>query len=177
VVSKKYLKDYRLEEQVGSNGRIKTKAVYIGGEYRLTPETSTREKRLILSLTAIPCLSLIGALIPVTQAARTIYVIMPFMFSALPIYLMITTAINYCRTKEPMKREQAERIAARMPAGALITIILNTAAFIGMVMTAAISWGSFPAGDIIFGTLAIIIAASSAVILSKTRKLKPAPAI
>ena len=172
MVSKKYLKDYRLEEQIDSSGRIKTKAIYIGEYYDIVPDYSISEKRMLFCLSMLAGLSFIGALIPVSQATRVIYVSLPFIFSALPLFIMISTLVSFIVIKDPMKREQAERISNRLPAGAFISMILSTAAFAGQIITALVSWDSFPAGDAIFAILSFTVGAISAIIFIKCRNMK-----
>ena len=172
MISKKYLKDYRLEEQIDSSGRAKTKAVYIGEYYVISPDFSQSEKRLLLGLSILSALSFIGALIPVSQAVRVIYVSMPFVLSALPIFIMISTIVSFMQVKAPIKREQAERISNRLPACAFVLMILPSIAFIGQMITALVSWDIFPTGDIIFAVLSLTISATSAKIFDKSRNIK-----
>ena len=172
MISKKYLKDYRLEEQINDNGRIRTKAVYIGGDYSISPKLSTAEKRLILGFSALSGILFPAALLPVSQAARVMYIILPFVLAALPIFTMIPVVVTLLHKRGSMKREHAERIAGRLPACAFLTMIFTAAAFIGLIITAAVSWESFPAGDIIFAVLSFIVCAASAVILMKCRNMK-----
>jgi len=172
VISKKYLKDYRLEEQIDSNGRIKTKAVYTGGDYTITPGFPKGKKTLILYHSVLSALSFIVAIIPVSQAARTIYIIMPFVFTALTIYIMTATAVSLYLCKEKMKREQAERISNRLPACSLVTMILTGAALTGQAITAAVSWEVFSAGDMIFSISALVIFVATAVIFIKCKSIR-----
>ena len=172
MISKKYLKDYRLEEQIDSNGRVKAKAVYIGGDYKLSPELSKSEKRVLLALSALSTLLIIGALIPVSQATRTTYVIMPFTFSILPVFIMIVTTLQLYRAKEVMRREQAERTAFRLPACTFTTMLLTAAAFLGQVITNVFSRDNIAIGDISFSVLSLTIVIINAIAFSKCRKMK-----
>jgi len=172
MISKKYLKDYRLEEKIDGSGRVKTKAVYIGGDYTVSPDFQTGKKRLLLSLSVLSGLIFTGALTPVSLAARIIYVILPFVFSALPLSFMITTAFSLFRAKGIMRREQAERIAYRLPVCTLAVLILTGVSFSGHIITAVVSWDSIPAGDIIYSMSLFVIIILSAISFIKCKGLK-----
>jgi len=172
MISGKYLKDYRLEEQIDSSGRARTKAVYIGGDYGLSPVFSKNEKLIFLLMSLLSCVSLIIALIPHSQAARTTYVILPFVFSSLPLFIMSASAFSLFKAKDIMKREQAQRIANRLPAGALTTAILNGAAFTAQIITLSLQPDLIQPGDISFSFLSLIITALATFILIKTRSIK-----
>jgi len=172
MVSRKYIKDYQLSEQVDVKGRVKSKAVYIGGEYTLSPPVSQGDKRLILILSVLSCLLYFIALIPITHAARLVYVILPFAFSILPIFLLTEKSVSLLREKETMTRRKAEKISNRLPSCSMIATILLVAAFLGFIITAAAAWKDFLAGDIIFGALSLILAVAMIIIYSKCFKLK-----
>jgi len=172
VVSRKYLKDYRLEEQIGGDGRTRTIAVYIGGDYRLFPDFREGEKRRILLLSVLSGFFYILALIPVTGAARLTYVILPFVCSMLPVSVMMVYAVSLYRIKGVMKRKQAEQIVNRLPAGAAAASILTAIAFIAFIITMIIKWESLVAGDIIFSVLAVLISTASAYVLIKCHNMK-----
>jgi len=172
LVSKKYLKDYRLEEQIGDDGRIKKIAVYVGGDYRLFPDFREGEKRQILILSILSGFFFILALIPVTGAARLTYVILPFVCSMLPVSIMMVYAVSLYRIKDVMKHKQAEQMANRLPAGAAAASILTAIAFIAFIITIIITRAQLFAGDIIFSVLTVLICAASAYILIKCRNMK-----
>jgi len=172
VVSKKYLRDYRLEEQLGDDGCVKKIAVYIGGDYRISPDFRDGEKRLILLLSMLSGLFYILALIPVTGAARLTYVILPFVCSMLPVAITMIYAVSLYRIKEVMKRKQAEQLANRLPAGAAAASILTAIALIAFIITLIITRAQLIAGDIIFSILSALITAVSAYILIKCRNMK-----
>ena len=172
MISRKYLKDYRIDEQIEANGRVRSRAVYIGGDYVISPTVTAGRKRLIVWLCALSGLSYIGALIPVTQASRLIYVMLPFAFSALPVFLMTGAALSLVRTLEPMTHSKARRISNRLPPCSLMASILSGSAILGIIVSAAISMDSFVPGDIVFTVLSLILFASSAIIFIKCCRLK-----
>ena len=183
MIPRKYIKDYRIDEDFGINGRVKSKAVYIGADYTLSPPVPFGVRRLVLCLSALAGLTYIGALIPEMRAARLIYVMLPFAFSALPVYFMIASSISLLRFKETASRVEADRIANRLPPSALIAAILAGGSFIGFVVSAAagVSAGvrggmsqdaGSLAGDYIFSVLAPLLTFLSATVFVKTKRIK-----
>ena len=169
---KKYLKDYRVDEYIDEKGRVKSKAVYIAGDYVLSPSISMGDKRLMLVFSILSWVALIGALIPNTLASRLLYVILPFIFSMFPLFLMTGSAISLISEGETMTRERAERISGRLPLSSLFTTILAGAAFLGLIVTAVPKWGAMLSGDLLFGALSLVIAAAASFVYSKCRRIK-----
>lgn len=172
MVSRKYLVDYRLEETTGKNGRIKTTAVYIGGDFAFAQPVSRGEKWLLLSLSVLSWLAFVGALIPVTSAARITYVMLPFVLSALPMYLMTGAAASLLAANDVMTRESSDKISKRLPPGAITTTILSGVAVIAFLVSVIVSRDSVTAGDFVFGALSLLIAFMSAFVFYKSKKLK-----
>jgi hypothetical protein len=113
----------------------------------------------------------IGALLPYSQAGRVMYIIVPFAFLALPLFLLSGAAALLARNKEAMKREVAEKMAHRLPPSSLIMAILAGSAFVGLALNAILSWESWLLGDIVFAVLALVITVSATALFIKTRSL------
>ena len=172
---KKYLKDYRIDAQLDGKGRLKPEAVYIGGQYTLLPHLCARDKRLILAASILSCPALVGALIPITKASQVIYIIIPFAFSALPLFLLTWAAILLMREDEGMTRKKAETISGRLPSNSLFMTILTSTAFIGLIFHSLLNSDEMLPGDILFGAMSLFNATSSLLIFTKTRKIKATP--
>jgi len=172
MISKKYLKDYRIDEYIDANGRVKSEAVYIGGDYTLSPQVSAGDKRLVMLLSVLSGSFYCGALIPVTRAARVAYVVMPLALSALPIFLMARAALSLLTAKVAMPREKAEGITDRLPLCALMAAMLAAASFLSLIITAAASWDGAGAGDYIYAACSLALSLTAAAAFLKTRKLK-----
>ena len=169
---RKYLKDYRIDAQLDEKGRLKPETVYIGGQYTLRPHISANDKRLILAASILSWPALVGALTPITKASQVTYIIIPFAFSALPLFLVTQAAIALIREDESMTRKKAETISRRLPSNSLFMAILTGAAFLGLIFNAFIKWNEMLPGDIVFGVLSFFNAAVSLLIFIKTRKIK-----
>ena len=173
MISRKYLKDYQIAERFDENGRVKSEAIYIGGDYTLSPRTSTGDKKLILYLSVLSCLAYMGALIPISQAAHIIYVIIPFILSAIPIFMMTAASVSLYRAKEAMTRAEAEKISNRLPPCSLFTAILAGTAFLGHTITAVVvSYDKFVPGDIIFSALSLLLLIVSIIAYTKCYRIK-----
>jgi len=169
---RKYLDDYRVEEHVDAKGRTKKRAVYVGGDYILYPAISTNNKRLILALTILLWIPFIAALFPISAASQLFYVMLPFIFSAVPLFMMSGAAVSLMWEYERMTREKAEKIANRLPICSVSIAILSGIALIGLIVTALFSDKEMFTGDILFGSMSVILIAAASVIFSKCRLIK-----
>ena len=167
---RKYLNDYRVEQYTDEKGRVRTGAVYIGGDFVLSRPFSAGDKRLVLALSILPWLSIIGALIPNTGASRAAYVIMPYVFSALPLFFLTDSAFALQSRDEFLTRERAHRISSRLSLGSLFAAVLSAASFIALILTAIFKWVELFTSDILFGALSLITAAMTSIVFYKYGK-------
>jgi len=174
MISRKYLKDYRVEDKISLGGQVRQAAVYIGKAHTLSPSVPERDKHLVFYLTVLSGLAYIAALIPVTYASRLIYVILPFVVSALPVFFMVGTAVALLRAKETMERKTAEMIANRLPPSSLFAAILTAASFLGLIINAAVLRPRLLTGDYIFGAFSFILFLASAAVFAKCRRIRAA---
>ena len=172
MISKKPLKYYRLEKKIDQNGRVKTSAVYIGGDFTLTPTVSLSTKRLIICLCVLSWLVFLGALSFISRASQVSYVILPFGIASIPLFIMTTTAASLLIAKELLDRYKAETIAKRLPLSALFTAGLSGASFLGLIVFVIKTGNGFPLSDIVFGIISLIIAISSLMIYKKVARIK-----
>ena len=169
---RKYLKDYEIEEYVDEKGRVKTRAVYSAGYYAVSPAVAHGDKIIMLAFSFLSWVLLIGALVFETGAARLWYVILPFTFTVFPLFYMTAASVSLMFGDDKLTRERAEKMSRRLPTSPLIAAILTGAAFIGLVATALISWGSIPLNDILFAVFALAVSFSASLVYTKCRRLK-----
>jgi len=172
MISRKRLKDYRIDEQINDKGHVRSAAVYIGADYTLSPPVLASGKRFLFRLSVLAGLLFVGALIPATRTARLMYIILPFTFSALPIFQMAGAAGSLLFAKDIMVRDRAEKISNRLPSCSLFTAILSGSAFSGLCITAAVSADGLITGDFIFGALSLALSLTATIIFIKCRHLK-----
>lgn len=174
MVSRKYVKDYRLEDSLDARGRFRSKAVYIGGDYGFErPEQATaRAKWTVFGLSFGSCLLFIGALLPNSLAARTMYCVLPLAASAVPLAIGMMGAYALVTAREPFRREQADKISQRLPIAALLTLIFSGVALLGFCGMALFSEGVMLPGDAVFAALSAGLAVASALLLWLSRRFK-----
>ncbi len=122
----RYIKDYRIVESLNGRGGIRLDTEYIGDPYFFAcgAEKAGKSRKLCLLLCLTGWLCFIGALLPNSAGMRTLYVSLPFAFSALPLGLMSSLLLSTLRLKEPMEHRVADRFENRFPAQALgITLL------------------------------------------------------
>ena len=161
-----------MDTHLDAKGRLKSSAVYIGGGYTLRPAVSVKNKRRILAASILSWFALTGALIPVTKASQTAYVIIPFAFSALPLFLATRAAVSLMLGGECMTRMKAERISGRLPLSSLVASMLSGAAFLGAAVIAILNWDELLAVDMLFGALSLLMTLAAAFVYSKSRTIK-----
>jgi len=177
MISRKYVKDYQIEERFDEKGRVRTQAVYTGVGYTLSPPVTKRDKIAIIILSAVSVVLFIAALIPETFAARVVYIMLPFALTALPLFIMTSWSVRLLVLKEPMDHAIAERLANRMPAGAIAASILPGITFIATIITITVTGTGVSPGDVMFICFSPLITAASATVFAKTRRLKATPVI
>jgi len=173
-VSKKYIRDFRLEEDFDSRGRVKKTAVYIGGDYVFTdPEAASRKVRLRVAVLTALCWPLfLIPLIPVSQAGKTMYAVLPFAGNILAIGILSVSAYALFRAGETMRHEQAMKLSRRLPASSFFVMALSGIAALSVAFTAALLWKSLPLADALFLFCAAALSAVGAVLYRDCRKIK-----
>lgn len=133
----RYVKDYRLNEYIAENGRVTSESEYIGGDYRFAAGAA-RAKAAANRALALCALCWAGylALICVDGTAmRTVYVALPFAFTALPLFFLTRAALLARRSAEPLKHDVADKIGHAAPAAALWATLLPGAGFLGCLIS------------------------------------------
>lgn len=174
MVTRKYIKDYRLDDSLDSRGRLRAQAVYVGGDYEFSePElTGVKWKRRIAALLALcwPCF--IGALLPKSLAVRTVYCALPFSACVLPLSFASAAAALLLRAREPFRRDQADKLSTRLPTSALACAILSSAALLGFIAAAALSPDRLVWGDAVFAALAAALMVASLAVWKLSKRFK-----
>lgn len=149
-----YYKDYRVVERVDERGRLRRESEYTGDPYRCAAEGAAlrKEKRRALAVCGLGFVLFVVALLPFSAAAQRAYVILPFVFSALPLGILAEMLFSLPADR-PLDRRMADRLANRYPAGALFLILLPGFALAGEG-AAALGAGGFTAGDGVFAACA-----------------------
>ena len=168
---RKYLDDYRIEEQITETGRRRKVTVYVAGYYTLVPAISRRDKWLILIATALEWSLILGGLSFKGQANEKWYVLLPFVFTIMPLYYLTRGAISLFLAGERLERQKADRIARFLPVPSLAASVLPLISCIGIIIIAITQPSIMISEDKLFGVLSLLAALASAFTYSKCRKL------
>ena len=130
----RYVKDYRLNEYIAENGRVTSESEYMRGGIIRFAAGAARAKAAANRALALCALCWAGYLALVCvdgTAMRTIYVALPFAFTALPLFFLTRAALLTRRSAEPLKHDVADKIGHAAPAAALWATLLPGAGFLG----------------------------------------------
>lgn len=156
----RYVRDYRLVETVDSRGRIRTDYEYIVETYVFlkSDREVRRAKRRVWLCCALGWIGCIGAMLPESNAMRTLWIALPFVFSILPLALLTGMALQDLRAAQPFEHRWADRLENRYPACTFLLTALAALAFLLGGISALVRQ-ALTKGDIAFlagaGTLAI----------------------
>lgn len=134
-MARKYVGDYRLDNVLGPNGRLKTVPVYCGDWYELAaPKERHRAIRLrYLSITVLAALALILLLVFTDRMARGWYVTIPAALSTIFLFFAALAVYRLWTATGPVTREHKDKTHDRMAAMSLILLILASLCLIGSV--------------------------------------------
>ena len=161
MVTRKYIRDYKLSESVTARGGIRTEAVYVGKYYAFEDAAlAERAARLLLLGCCLAWLLFVGALLPRSGASKLMWVILPYAFSALPLgYMTDSALLLYRRRGKRLIRSESEKLSKRLPVCAFWVLALAGVSALALGVTALVSPGSVNGYDVIFGLCAALIAA------------------
>ncbi len=168
----RYVKDYRLIETVDERGRIRSSYEYIGAPYRFEAEGETlrKSKKRALALCPLLWLLFVAAMLPDSQAMRTMYVALPFVFSALPLGILTDILLSVCRAKEPLEHIHADKANNRLPPAALFSAVLPGASLLGELLRLILA-GGMNGGDWLYAVFCLLLCLGSACVFSLRRAL------
>lgn len=156
----RYVSDYRIVETIDARGRVRSDYEYIGAPwvYASDDKTVRAARRLSTLGNALGWAAYVLALVPRSSATRTLYVSLPFIFSAPPLAMVSSILFSLWREKPPFEHRHADRLANRAPACTFITMLLSVLALIGEGVHALTGAELIP-GDAVFclGALTVFI--------------------
>ena len=167
----RYVGDYRLHEEFGKGGRIRYTYEYIGKKYYFThPAAETaRARRSLIVFCVLAFAVYTAAMVPASDVMHCLYVSLPFAFCAVPLFVILTTALSVPKdTSAFMERRVAEKIANRIPQYGIFLVVLSAGAAVGaaaaLISMAAKGAGTkelFKTGNVVFGVMALCLTAVS----------------
>lgn len=140
MVTRKYIKDYKLSESVTERGGIRTEAVYVGKHFEFADEAGAKKcARTLLWGGCGAWLLFLGALLPRTGASKLMWVILPFAFSALPLGYMTGSAILLWR-RQPRGAAHTLGGGKALQAAACVRVWLMLLAGVSALGWALLPW-------------------------------------
>ena len=173
MASRKYARDYTLQNELDNRGRLRTTAVYSGPQFRYTWETAERLPRERLIVTAGTVICLAAVLVPLSVNApvlRRWYAVLPLTAALVACFLLGQLSVRLFLEKPPFTRRTADRLTSRLaPCSAAAAAL----AFISAVGQAIFLFRSGAAGSdwvVLGGT--VLLAATGAFLFTRRRRLQ-----
>lgn len=135
-MAKKYVQDYRLENRVGRDGKLRTVPVYKGDWFDFTadPASVARAKTTYPALIAASGVLLLYLLIFTNHMDNQWYVVLPAAFSLIFWLFAALSVYRLLRAKGPVTREHKDKLYDRMAPMSLIFTILLGLCSVGSVV-------------------------------------------
>ena len=135
MAGRKYAADYRLETHISPEGKPESVPVYQGKYYTFveSPDRIQWLKRSLILGIALELLLLIPIMLDNTRIGRTIYIVLPAVFSLVPIYLL-GAAVRRLSTEPPFNRECRDKTDNRIRGGCVSLVIFLAISCIGSLV-------------------------------------------
>ena len=136
-MAKKYIAYYTLQEVTDPAGRKSRQVpVYSGPLFRflLAGKELTVAKRVFSLLTILGAVGVAASLMTNAPCARKWYVMFPLALSLLPLFLQGESCFLFWRAKEPLKREQRDKIEKRTVVTAAFSAFLSAFSLAGHIV-------------------------------------------
>lgn len=169
MAKKKYVRDYEISETIDEKGRVRSVPVYVGSYFCFCDAGAAKKSRpLLLASVLLGWIAYVMALWPPSGAGKLMYVILPFVFAAVPLWYVSSAVVALLRAGDKLKRSEAEKVAGNLPSASIFGIILTAVALIAEGVTAIAAPEKLNAADIAFAAGAGILCA--AFVLSFSRR-------
>lgn len=168
--SRKYVDDYRLDNVLEPDGRLRTVSVYSGGWYGFVQKGAAlvRLKTVCAASALIAAASAFFALWRSVPVMRVWYVCLPAVFTLLPAGMAVVSAAYILTAGEKVTREHRDKCTDRMKGASLGLVVLSALTLAGetvyLIMNGA-SPGDIPTAV----STAVTLAASLILFLQKKR--------
>ncbi len=134
-MARKYVSDYRLDNVLGADGKLKTVPVYTGEWYEFEASEEeiqkTRLRYLLLLVGAV--LSLLWLLVFTNHMDRGWYLSMPAALSTIFLLFAGMSVYRLWTAKGPVTREHKDKTHDRMATSTLFVMILSCLCLIGCI--------------------------------------------
>ena len=164
MAKKKYVRDYEISETIDEKGRVRSVPIYVGSYFCFCDAAAAKKSgRLLAPAAALGWLAYIMALWLPSGAGKLMYVILPFVFAAVPLWYVSSAVAALLRAGDKLKRSEA----GNLPSASVFGIILTAVALIAEGITAIAAPEKLNAADISFAAGAVILCAAFALSFSR----------
>ncbi len=136
MLRKKYTRDYDIETSLGRNGRMQENVTYIGTYFSFAAERGA-VRRAGIRLSALTALSSLVVLLPLlfhSDYLQQYYTAVPTLLCVIPLYMLWAGIYRVFTAGERVTHEHRDKIANRIPEGALIFAVLSALCVIGTIL-------------------------------------------
>jgi len=171
MAGRKYKKDYDLVETRSEKGKYSLEAEYKGKTYGIEnpPGDVKRFAVVIIVLLAFMWCLFIAAFTQNGNFGRTLYVIIPYAFNAVPLYLCSDSAVRLLWTKPPYRQRDYDRVTRARGYVIAVWVLTGIAAAGSGITLLAAQKGMFLADALFFVFCAGIAGLGSAVYITHRR--------
>ena len=165
---KKYINDYKIEREIDSKGRERSTARYDAGYYRFVKEAGTvaRKRKVVAAACVAAWAAFVAALIPASAVMHLPYYSIPFVFTAVPLFMLSDAGILLYREEPPLKRRTSDKFSKRFLSCSVALFVLAGGSAIGFIAGALTEWARFTAADAVPAASSLIMFASAAAVFS-----------
>ena len=161
VASRKYARDYTLQNELDNRGHLRTTAVYSGPQFRYTRETGERLPRERLIVTAGTIICLAAVLVPLCVNAPVLrhwYTALPLAAALAACFLLAQLTVRLFLEKPPFTRRTADRLTGRLAPCSATAAALGFASAVGQVICLFRSGASVSDWPVLGGTVLLVLA-------------------
>ena len=137
MVRKKYADDFRLENVLDTNGKLKTKAVYRGKWFRFRSDSHVieRTKRIYTALAIISVLVLLAMLFTTDVMGNFWYVVMPLACNLIPVFFVVAGCWQLLTAKDRVTREHKDQIHDRLAPASMFQTVFALLGVVGGIVS------------------------------------------
>jgi cytochrome bd-type quinol oxidase subunit 2 len=181
MVTKKYVKDYRLENQKNKKGKDVTRPVYAGNYFvfEKSPEEVKRARTRLTVYGALAVICFVAGLLSYVNKgfSAQYYTLFPFAFCAFPLLYLGFAVYAFYAFKGRATREQKEKMIDRLEKSGLVTVVLSALCMVGLLIAMILKIAGketrpVTVNDFIFIAAAVLLLVISLLVFGLRKDLK-----
>ena len=137
MASRKYARDYTLQNELDNRGHLRTTAVYSGPRFRYTQDAEIKlpRERFVIAAGTVICLA--AVLVPLSVNAPVLrhwFAALPLTAALVTCFLLAQLTVRLYLEKPPFTRRTADRLTDRLAPCSVTAFILAVLSGIGQVI-------------------------------------------